>query len=150
LASIVGGQCDPETYNYLLLPVEPISLGIGTTAFSGANVDKDGVPTAPLVDMGGNGQFMHVLVKRNTTIQTKKFEIFSTCVDNQPSMRISVLEGERARTKDNTLLQSLVLKSIPPAPHGVPQVEVTFDVSMDRFSVTVVEKGSGKTIQELI
>jgi heat shock protein 1/8 len=150
LASILGGQSGPETDNYLLLPVEPISLGIGTTAFSGANVDKDGVPTAPLVDMGGNGQFMHVLVKRNTTIQTKKSEVISTCVDNQPSMRISILEGERARAKDNTLLQSLVLKSIPPAPRGVPQIEVTFDVYMDNFSVTVVEKGTGKSIREPI
>ncbi len=121
-AAILKGHGSEETKDLLLIDVTPLSLGIETA-----------------------GEMMTKIIERNTTIPCKKSQIFSTFADNQTAVTISIFEGERARTKDNNLLGRFNLTGIPPAPRGVPQIEVSFDLDANGIlNVNAVEKGSGK------
>lgn len=117
---ILGG--DSNMNDVLLLDVTPLSLGIETLG---------GIST--------------VLIPRNTTIPTKKSQVFSTAVDNQPAVDIKVLQGERKMANDNKVLGNFQLVGIAPAPRGVPQIEVTFDIDANGIiNVTAADKGTGK------
>jgi len=121
-AAIQGGVLTGEVKDVLLLDVTPLSLGIET--------------------MGG---VMTRLIESNTTIPSKKSEVFSTASDSQPSVEIHILQGERPMAKDNRTIGRFHLDSIPPAPRGVPQIEVTFDIDANGIlHVSAKDKGTGK------
>ena len=121
-AAIQGGVLTGEVKDVLLLDVTPLSLGIET--------------------LGG---VMTKLIESNTTIPTKKSEVFSTAADNQPSVEIHILQGERPMAKDNKTIGRFHLDSIPPAPRGIPQIEVTFDIDANGIlNVSAKDKATGK------
>ncbi len=121
-AAIQGGILGGEVREVLLLDVTPLSLGIETL-----------------------GQVNTILIPKNTTIPTEKTQIFSTAADNQPSVEIHVLQGERPMVADNKTLGRFILDGLPPAPRGIPQVEVTFDIDANGIlNATAKDKATGK------
>merc|ERR1712007_369143 len=121
-AAIQGGVLAGDVTDVLLLDVTPLSLGIET--------------------LGG---VMTKLITRNTTIPTKKSQVFSTAADNQSQVGLKVLQGEREMAADNKMLGSFDLVGIPPAPRGVPQIEVSFDIDANGIvNVSAKDKATGK------
>jgi molecular chaperone DnaK len=121
-AAVQGGVLTGETRDVVLLDVTPLSLGIETLG---------GVAT--------------ILIPRNTTVPTKRSEIFSTAADNQTSVEVHVLQGERKMASDNRTLGKFMLDGIPPAPRGMPQIEVTFDIDANGIAhVSAKDKATGR------
>ncbi|OGS50674.1 MAG: molecular chaperone DnaK [Euryarchaeota archaeon RBG_16_68_12] len=122
-AAIQGGILSGEVKDILLLDVTPLSLGVETL-----------------------GQVFHKLIERNTTIPTRKSEVFTTAADGQSTVEVHILQGERAMTTDNISLGKFYLTGLPPAPRGLPQIEVTFDIDASGIlTATATDKGTGKS-----
>lgn len=121
-AAIQGGVLSGDVQDVLLLDVTPLSLGIETM-----------------------GNVFDVVIEANSTIPTKKSKVYSTAADNQPSVEIHILQGERPMARDNRTVGRFILSDIPPAPRGVPQIEVTFDMDANGIlNVSAKDKGTGK------
>ena len=121
LAGVIGGETATNGAGIVVVEVCPLSLGIETV-----------------------GGVMKKLISRNTLIPTKKSQIFSTAADQQPTVTIQVYEGERSMTKDNHFLGKFGLTGIPPAPRGVPKIEVTFEIDVNGIlHVSAEDKGTG-------
>ena len=122
-AAIQGGVLTGDVKDMVLVDVTPLSLGIETA-----------------------GGVFTVLIPRNTSIPTSKSQVFSTYADNQPAVDVHVLQGERSMASDNKTLGRFVLDGIPPAPRGVPQIEITFDIDANGIvNVKALDKGTNKT-----